>query len=354
MDAISYKCPNCGGELVFSPEKQKYECPYCHSVFGEDELADVSAEGQEAEEVTASGDPFEGEREAAWYSCPSCGAQIVTEETTAATFCYFCHNPVMLQGRLSGKYLPDRIIPFKLDREKALGNFRSFIGKKWFIPKAFYQESSVEKMTGVYYPYWQYDADLSVSYEARGTKNRVWVAGDTEFTEVSVYRLIREGQMSAKDLTRNALQETSEYNRNLVEKVQPYDLKENKPFQMGYLSGFFAERRNMEQDAFRDSLMQETQGYASKLLKSTTSGYTGVRQMKEDFRLRQDHWHYILLPVWVMTYRGKNNKIYYFAMNGQNGKICGDFPVDYGKLSLFSGIISLVVFALLMIGAYLI
>ena len=33
MSVISFKCPNCDGELVFEPSTQKYECPYCGSDF---------------------------------------------------------------------------------------------------------------------------------------------------------------------------------------------------------------------------------------------------------------------------------------------------------------------------------
>ena len=33
MAAITYKCPNCGGGLIFEPETQKYKCEYCLSRF---------------------------------------------------------------------------------------------------------------------------------------------------------------------------------------------------------------------------------------------------------------------------------------------------------------------------------
>ena len=28
MAVISFKCPNCDGELIFDPETQKYKCEY--------------------------------------------------------------------------------------------------------------------------------------------------------------------------------------------------------------------------------------------------------------------------------------------------------------------------------------
>ena len=97
MALMSYKCPNCGGGLVFDPDSQKFQCEYCLSEFTEEEMKQMEeasaspAEEEEAvpeEEGTA---PQEGDSsqspetgEAAVYTCPNCGAQIVTDATTAA------------------------------------------------------------------------------------------------------------------------------------------------------------------------------------------------------------------------------------------------------------------------------
>ena len=101
MAAITYKCPNCGGGLIFEPKSQKYHCEFCLSDFTEEEMEKIQEKEQEKEEKGE-------EREApVLYTCPSCGAQIVTDATTAATFCYYCHNPVVLAGRLTGSFEPD-------------------------------------------------------------------------------------------------------------------------------------------------------------------------------------------------------------------------------------------------------
>ena len=108
MALMSYKCPNCGGGLVFDPDSQKFQCEYCLSEFTEEEMkrmeeasafpakeekAVLEEEGTAPQEGDSSQSPETGE--AAVYTCPSCGAQIVTDATTAASFCYYCHNPVV-------------------------------------------------------------------------------------------------------------------------------------------------------------------------------------------------------------------------------------------------------------------
>lgn len=125
-------------------------------------------------------------------------------------------------------------------------------------------------------------------------------------------------------------------NRKLVEGVQPYDRKAAKQFSMGYLSGFQAERRDLEKEAFGAEIARDTEQYAKRVLENDMRGYTTVRPVHQQVGNRQERWRYALVPVWVMTYKGKNGKIYYYTINGQNGKVCGELPVDYKKLSLVS------------------
>lgn len=109
MAAITYKCPNCGGGLVFDPGTQKYKCEYCLSLFDQQELEDTGPDREDPGQWTEGNHGQEealrrqsGPVEAVSCICPSCGAQVVTDETTAATFCYYCHNPVVIEGRLKG------------------------------------------------------------------------------------------------------------------------------------------------------------------------------------------------------------------------------------------------------------
>ena len=382
MSALSFKCPNCGGELLFDPSQQQYKCEYCDSTFSQQQLDELSPiHGQEYTEAsddaepsgadTVSGDESsetgekpEGEGEgqgtaenqenghnAVVYSCPSCGAEIVTDETTAATFCFYCHNPVVLEGRVTGEYLPDWVIPFKIDRKEAEKKFRSYIKGKRYVPKAFYEDSQIEKLSGVYYPYWVYECSIDGQLSAEGTKLQVWRTGETEYTRTSIYDVERAGRIEIHNLLRNALKKT---NRELVENVQPFRMKDVSPFKMGYLSGFLAEKRDMEQDAFRDELQGETKGYAQKMLKNTAGGYSVLKERASNYHIGRENWYYTLLPVWVLTYKSLGDKIFYFAMNGQTGTVCGKLPIDKGKLALHSIAIGAVVAVLCLIGGFLI
>ena len=367
MAVITYKCPNCGGELVFDPASQKYKCEYCVSEFTQRQLEEMTpAEGSERVDDTADEPAFtaeDGEKKnssssrngsaqtAMVYTCPSCGAEVVTDETTAATFCYYCHNPVVLGGRLSGEYLPDKIIPFSIDRKSATEQFLKFVGKKKFVPKAFFNEEQIEKFSGVYYPYWIYDCDTDGWINAEATKVRTWRSGDTEYTETSIFQVERAGDITLKNIPKNALKKSD---KALVNGVFPFRLGEAKQFFMFYLSGFLAEKRDMEKQEFTAQLHQETETYSQQILRDSITGYSTVNVQNSRINQRKETWNYLLLPVWVLTYAGRNGKVYYYTMNGQTGTIRGELPVDYKKLSLFSLVAGLIVAVVCMIGGYLV
>mgnify|MGYP000650606635 CR=1 FL=1 len=150
--------------------------------------------------------------------------------------------------------MPDFVLPFKISKEQAIEKFLSFTRKKHFIPKDFFEKSQVQKMTGVYFPYWIYGGDFETDYIARGRKVRVWQTGDVEYTETSIYDVRREGEVRVDGLSRNALNKAD---RDLIECVQPYRLEEMQPFSMGYLSGFQAEKRDIEQQQIAPELKKD-------------------------------------------------------------------------------------------------
>ena len=210
MSTITYKCPNCDGGLVFDPQSGTYACEYCFSKFSQEELVAESQSSEKIQEESIAETGTEGlEGGAVVYHCPSCGAEIITDETTAATFCFYCHNPIVLEGKLNGNYLPDSIIPFKITKEEATEGLLKWIKKKKYAPTGFYSKKNIEKMTGVYFPYWLYDCKIDGSMVGSARDVRIWTSGDVEYTETKVYEVKREGKISFRHLPKTALQKAS-------------------------------------------------------------------------------------------------------------------------------------------------
>ena len=398
MDVLTHKCPNCGGPLTFDPNDQKFHCDYCLNIYTEEEVSQYEQEQKEArgaqtqqtsaeengadqftftaeeqldqmddaekkafaeagglsdsaDDATPNGTMENEDNEATMelFLCPSCGAEIVTDATTAATFCYYCHNPVVLGKRLEGKYLPNKVIPFKISKKEAEKRFLEYVGKKKFVPKAFFNKKQIECLSGVYFPYWIYDAKLQGKLQGEGKKIRVWRTGDTEYTETKFYHVEREGEVNLKNLAENALQKA---NVQLVKGVLPYQFNEMKDFNMGYLSGFMAEKRDIEQKAVEGNMQATMKNSAEKLMRESVQGYNALSVNSFGVIPKKEDWSYALLPVWTVTYKGKDGKIYYYSMNGQTGKVFGELPVDYGKVTLTGIISAVVVLIIALIGGY--
>lgn len=361
MATVTLKCPNCGGDLRFDPASQKYKCEYCLSSFTQAELDQIekdiqpesgAEDGEKAEDPTGKMRQQAAASSAVIYNCPSCGAEIVTDETTAATFCFYCHNPVILQGKLEGRYHPDYVLPFEVDRDKAKSIFLTWLKQKKFVPKSFYSPEQIEKMTGVYFPYWLYSCRADGRLEAEGLKQESRIVGNTRQTENRKFSISRAGQMDVKNVARNALKKAD---RKLAEGVLPFEMKNLQPFTIGYLSGFVAEKRDIESQEYTREVEEEIRGYAANNLMESVSDYTNVQVKSQEVELKDSRWDYALMPVWTLTYRDEaSGQIYYFACNGQTGKVCGVLPVDKAKLAVFFAEIFVPLFVILLVVGYFI
>lgn len=357
MAAVTWKCPNCGGGLQFSPQSQDFECEYCMSHFTQEDLEKITAQEGDVTETEETAEQeqaaqTEGKAAAVVYLCPSCGAEIVTDATTAATFCFYCHNPIVLQGRMDGGYKPDYVLPFVIDKAKAKEIFLQWLKRKKFVPSEFYAPGQIEKLSGVYFPYWLYSCVVDGQLDAQATMLRTWRSGSTEYTETQVYDVSRNGKMEIKNVSRNALKKAD---KQLVEGVMPFEMGAMKEFDMGFLAGFFAEKRDLEQHQFEGDVETEIKDFALNSLRNSITGYSGVQVQNQSARLQDSQWAYALLPVWTLTYKSPlDGKIYYFACNGQTGKVCGKLPVDKKKLWAYFLKLFVPVFAALLVGGYLI
>ncbi len=345
MEAVQYKCPACGAGLKFDAEKQDFKCEYCDSVFKEEDFFENDNK-LEAEAETPADSEFE---HALLYVCPSCGAEVVTDETTAATTCYYCSNPIVLSGKLSGSLKPDYIIPFKIDKKEAILKFKELCSKKKFLPKDFISESRLEEIKGVYFPYWYIDCTANGSINAKSRHVKTWVVGDLKYTESTVKGHFRQGDMQIVNMPEAALRNKD---IDILKYVCPFDSKDFVPFSMSYLSGFFAEKRDVEFSEIEEKVNQKIRNFSSERLKNTINE-ANVSVTDGHLNIGAKTLKYNLLPVWVLNYKHKD-KNYIYALNAQTGKVYGELPVSKNKLiGLFAGVASAVTVLLSIVGVIL-
>ncbi len=364
MAGVTYKCPNCGSYLAFNPDDQHWKCDSCGSVFDEKTLlakADGYQREAEAEQQAEHAhDHEEHAREAEQarpsadtgsqvvYHCPSCGSEIITDETTVATRCYYCHNPVVLQGKLTADMKPDEVLSFAIGKEKAVERFMQWVSKKKFVPKGFFSRDQISRMEGVYYPHFVSRCVVDGRYEGEGRETTVMDVGQYIVTTTKHYAVTRRADITFRNVMRPALKSAD---RKLSDGIHPFPLEEVKPFSGAYLTGFLAERRDLNEQEATADVESELSGYVTPLLTETMhyTSYSG----SSSAAMKDKQCKYTLLPTWVLTYTKAGQKEpYYYAMNGRTGEVCGKLPVDRNKLWLAGLGVAAACFALFCVAAY--
>ena len=321
MQASAYKCPSCGRGISFDPQTGKFVCEYCSQTYTSEELEN----DENKKDINYS--------EFSEYVCPNCGAQVVVDATDAASFCYFCDSPVVLSSRISGEFKPDGIIPFKITKQFAQEKFDEMRAKKRFLPKGFGSDKKHSTIKGIYMPYRLIDAKSDGELTALSKEVSVWTAGDIEYTETRTYRHVRQGEINSLGISQFALKGED---KRLMSNVCPYNRDSIIPFNTSYLSGFFAEKNDITPEEMKPEVEKKIDLIVQQQLAGTIDKSLTETESFSSERLSED-WKYVLLPVWVSTYKYAD-KIYTYAMNGETGKICGELPVSKGKLAgLFAG-----------------
>lgn len=358
----NYQCPACTGPLHFVGASGKLECEYCGASYEVAEIEALYAEKEEkaaaaqqaAEEANAGQNP-PSENGDAWdtsgfsedwgaesdgmraYSCPSCGAELICDENTAATSCPYCGNPTVVPGQFSGQLRPDFIIPFKLSKEDAVRALKKHYKGKIFLPKRFTLENHVQEIQGIYVPFWMFDGEAEGDAHYEATRSHTYRSGDYEITETEHYDVYRAGMVNFEKIPVDA---SSKMPDDHMDSIEPYDYQELKPFSTAYLPGFLADKFDVTVEQCRQRADQRCEGTLSSALRNTVTGYHTCTLIHDSVNLKRGKVHYALMPVWMLNTKWKG-KDFLFAMNGQTGKLVGDLPVSWGRFwSLFAAIVA--------------
>lgn len=261
------------------------------------------------------------------YSCPSCGAELICDASTAATSCPYCGNPTVVPGQFSGALKPDYVIPFKLSKEDAVAALKNHYKGKPLLPGAFTKGNHIEEVKGVYVPFWMFDGQAEGTVDYEGHITHVYESGDYEITEVEHYDVRRGGSIAFEKVPVDA---SSKMPDDHMDSIEPYNYKEMRAFSTAYLPGFLADKYDVTVEQSQERADGRCASSLEGALRRTTTQYDTCITKGKDIRLRRGKVHYALLPVWMLHTKW-NGKDFLFAMNGQTGKLVGDLPTDMGK-----------------------
>lgn len=333
MDVLDHECPSCGANIPFNPDTQKWDCKYCGASYTLEDFEKYDKEIKK-EEKTDKNENIDMDE----YSCPNCGAKVVTDSNTSATSCVYCGSTTILKNRLQGEFKPSKVIPFSQSKEKAVEEFYKFSKKKWFAPKEFCKKENIQKVEGVYIPFWLYDCDSNGKIVADAKRISSWTSGDYRYTKTDYYLCQREGDM---DFVGVPVDGSTKFADDIMDSIEPYSYEGMKDFNPSYLSGFLAEKYDVEKDDAYSRAKMRVKNTTIEELKNDIRGYNFVNVKESNIDVEKKKDEYVLMPVWMLNIKYKD-KMHTFAMNGQTGKMVGNVPISAKKLTLTALVIEVI------------
>lgn len=328
------QCPNCGGNLKFDIPSQMLKCENC--------LTEADPYSINKEKDAEESQQFD----ATVFTCPQCGGEILSTETSAAEFCSFCGASTILTSRICRKRRPGYIIPFQKTKEDCKAAYSKLLRKSLFAPKALKDERRIDSFRGIYIPYWAYYISSSGNITLNGEKT--FRRGDYIYTDH--YQLGCNLSSYYKGIAYDA---SSSFNDRLSESIAPYDVRGMKEFTPTILSGFYADISDVNCNIYIEdaedfanestlNIIEHHPAFDSISIKAPAS----LNAMNAALGTECREIDSAMFPVWFMSYRNKD-RVAYAVINGQTGKATADIPVSVGKYFFGSLIIALPFFLLL-------
>ncbi|MDR2751721.1 MAG: hypothetical protein LBC41_13770 [Clostridiales bacterium] len=350
MPVQAYSCANCGGALRYGIAEKAFVCEHCSAAFSFEEMLKAYPEDESgaiwaaANERAKDRNDYETKRilngeteeDISVCTCPSCGAEILSDsETQASGNCALCGNPVTITERLlSGETLPSRLIPFKLAKGQAGEILKNILKNKPLLPREFMKAAKEEKLNSVYVPFFLFDADCSASITARCVNTSHWSDSDYRYTKTDVYEARRSGAMSFAGIPLDASEKMDDGDMRAME---PFDMKDLQAFSSKYLSGHSAEAPTSKLKDLEGNACAKLRPAAQAALLKTATGYDSVTLESGSSTIDTLKSEYVMLPVWTIraSHKGKD---FAFSINGQTGKFTGSLPVDWKRAWTIFGI----------------
>ena len=167
-EIVHFACPQCGGETAFSATDGGLTCTNCGHV----EPPQKAIVGKRAEEfeftvetVTRSARGWGDTRKE--LQCQGCGAYTSVPQDLLTHICPFCGSNKVIQHQASQDVLRPRfLIPFKIESEACHQAAKTWLGSSWMTPGSLKQLAKVADFSGIYLPFWTFDAVTHANWQA--------------------------------------------------------------------------------------------------------------------------------------------------------------------------------------------
>jgi DNA-directed RNA polymerase subunit RPC12/RpoP len=339
--ARQFPCTQCGAKVEFAPGTDSLQCPYCGHQTSIPSSTDGIRERDFGSSLAELGRDADTE-EVLSVSCGSCAALVEPPRSAEAFPCPYCGSSIVTTARSQRLIKPQAVLPFKIDRDRAVQLFRAWIKKLWFAPNSLNRMARLEsRLQGLYAPYWTYDASTVSRYTGqRGdnytvTRVRTVMRNGKPVTETYQATEIRWRPAAgtvARDFDDMLVVGSKSLPRDLAEELEPWDLGHLVTYADEYLSGFIAERYQID---LRQGWSRAADRMDEVIRGDVRRDIGGDHQRIHTLDTQHGNitYKHVLLPLWICSYRYKS-KVYRFLVNARTGEVQGQRPWSWVKITL--------------------
>ena len=336
-----HPCVACGAQAEWHPERRALVCPFC----GTAAPFSVGPAGGIVEHdlVRALRDLPEDAR--GWLEarrsvqCQSCRAVSVFDAGRVGQNCDFCGSPALLPyDEIRAPIRPHSLLPFAVSETEVRERIRRWYAGRWLAPGDLRRSALVDRVKGVYIPYWTFDAHVVCPWQAE--------AGHYYYTSES-YR-DSQGRAQTRQVRHTRWEPAAGEVRHffddepvpgthgvaphLLTQVEPFPTAELVASDTAFLSGFVVEHYQVVLFEAAEQSQAQMRRKLEAMCAAQVPGDT-YRDLRIAPSFSGQTFKHVLVPVWLLTYayRGRPWQV---VVNGYTGVVAGDYPKSWWKIAL--------------------
>lgn len=307
------------------------KCAVCRAILDEEDLFCPNC-GTEAPDRRHTAAPTR--TSTVNFVCAGCGAAMSYDASAQTLRCPFCGSEKLDKDADAKVLSPKLVLPFDVPQEKAVGILKNWLGRGFWRPGDLASAAVVTKLTGVFVPYWVFQA-----------KTFTYWTADTSRTppgaRAAWYPISGQHRGSYSGVLIGASSALTPAETSVL---CPFDLAQGMPPEQVDLDNVVVENFRVQRKYARPLAQAGLESLERQACTQYVPG--SARNVKVNVRLEGLSSEPVLVPVWMMAYQYKG-QLFRFLINGQTGRCTGQAPFSWQKLIVVIGIVLLAIFGFL-------
>ncbi len=334
-EIVDFKCPQCGATTAYSAADGGLTCSHC----GYYEAPSKPVVGRKAAEFEFTVETLERDAQG-WgetrkeLACQNCGALTSIASDSLTHTCPFCGSNQVIQRQAAQDMLRPRfLIPFKLESEACQKIARDWLGSSWMVPSSLKGLANIASFQGLFLPFWTFDAQTRADWKAEvGHPETERYYDNGQWKTRTVIRWRWESGHAELPIEDLLVCGSNRVSVHILDQIKGFDLSQLALYEPKYLAGLGAKSYDVPLEKAWETARQAMRENTRQACVSQAST-SMVRNFSMNLDYANEGWRYILLPVYMASYR-YGDKSYQVMVNAQTGQIGGQRPADWNKIWL--------------------